>query len=386
MGEWQKIMGKMKFLTIAAAMFAVCATLTSCWSDDDNPLPSVNVKFAADKYQIYAFSNEAVNFTIDVPATTDKSADGKYASFTDIDLSNTTVKVTATLLDGDGFITKTQTAIVKFSDKNTAAAIAFDFAKVSTDSKSQEEIAASTDPVVVTSNLSDIYAELILAGGTTVADGTNDPFSITAFWGAPTIITNDGVKNGESLGDVPVIVLSCTPTGKLSTAATMKVNVGTELAGETLPLENKTTGEKVTGTVQNDGNVEFKVDKLGDWVLVFAPAASKVDKGSVVLATIKDMPVTKGINTFGYKKNVGVDYSSNGLIALFIKKMFGETAFKEDVTRSFEADRDGTINIGVSQNYFDYTYKFGSKSFAFRVWGNDFISLSDIDHSGGAGK
>jgi hypothetical protein len=380
-------MRKMKFLSVVAAMLAVSAFVTSCKTNDDNPLPiPVNVKIAADKYQIYAFSNEAVNFTIDVPATTDKSADGMYASFTDIDLSNTTVKVTATLLDGDGFITKTQTAIVKFSDKNTAAAIAFDFAKLSTDSKSQEEIAASTNPIVVTSNLSDIYAELILAGGTTVADGTNDPFSITAYWGAPTIITADGVKTGESLGDVPVIVLSCTPTGNLSTAATIKVNVGIELAGETMTLGNQTTGEKVTGTVQDDGNVEFQVDKLGDWILVFAPVASKVDKGSVVLATIKDMPVTKGTNTFGFTKNVGVDFSSNGLIALFIKKMFGETAFKEDVTRSFEADRDGTINIGVSQNYFDYTYKFGSKSFGFRVWGNVFTSLSDIDHSGGGAQ
>ena len=378
-------MRKLKFLTMAAAMFAAGLFLTACSSSDNN-VTIGEVTIPADCYSIYAFSNQKATFTVDVTADETLNKDQKSAYFTGIGLSNTTVKVTATLVNGEGFVTSTQTAIVNFSDQFTCAAIGFDFEKKPTVTKSQAEVAASTDPIVLSTSLSGMLIEMILPGGTTVTDGGDDPFSIAAYWHAATIFGSNG-SEGQTLLN-KVIVLSTTPAGTLSTDGTIKMNVGQELAGETLTI---TKGdEKVSAEVQEDGTVEFKVNSLGDWILVFDPLCIKKTVGTEVLHTYKTK-IYKGENTYDINRNVGCEFKGNGLIAAYIEATFGKTHSKKEETGYFDCDKSTSGVVVVSQHYIDYTFQFGKVAFDVRVWGNVFTKI-DVDgnavikgHSGGGG-
>ena len=133
----------MKFLTIAAAMFAVSTMLTSCWSDDEPVDSPVKVSdLIAEDLTIVASSNAEAVFSIDATATAEQNADKLGAKFTDVKAN--TVKVTAKLLNATGYVTSTQTATVHFSKTNTNISVAFDFAKKSTDTAAQADVAAST--------------------------------------------------------------------------------------------------------------------------------------------------------------------------------------------------------------------------------------------------
>lgn len=366
-------MRKMKFLTLAAAMFAVSSMMSSCSSSDDNPTPaSITITPAAIGYAVYATSNEAATFSVDVSAST--ISDAKSAAFYGIASSNKTVKVTAKLANGDGFISDTQTAVVNFSDKNTAAAVVFNFVKKSTDSKSQEEVANSTDPIIVKGNLLD--AVMIIPGGTTVAGGDpNEPFSITVFEKEPFIITAADVVLGQPVGS-KIYTLKLTPSkGTLSAPVTIRLNVGKSMAGQKVSLEKD--GVKVTGVVQEDGTVEFEISDLsGEWALQFDAVLSKAEAGSSFLLTRKDVKVVTGSNTYSFDMFVGCKYDVTGVLATIINTAFGGPESKQTVTRGFYSSGDGTIDIDVYQNYVDYTITYLNKTYVFRVWGNDFTKFT----------
>ena len=78
-------MKQLKFLTIAAAMFVVVASLSSCFRDVDPVKPeSVDITVKPQKYSITVTSTAEATFSIDVPATAVTSADKKSVVFTDI--------------------------------------------------------------------------------------------------------------------------------------------------------------------------------------------------------------------------------------------------------------------------------------------------------------
>ena len=122
-------MRQLKFLTIAAAMFAIVASQSSCFRSDDPVQPeSVDITVEPQKYSITVTSTAEATFSIDVPATAVTSADKKSVVFTDITTLDETINVTATLINAEGYVTPSQTAQVMFiSDGINEKDIAFDF-------------------------------------------------------------------------------------------------------------------------------------------------------------------------------------------------------------------------------------------------------------------
>jgi hypothetical protein len=380
-------MKKMKFLSLAAATLAVSSMWTSC-SSDDNPTPTpIDINVGSDTYSVYVVSNEAANFSVDVKATAEISADKKSASFTGIASSYKQVTVTAKMVNGDGYVNPTQTAVVNFADMNTAAAIVFNFVKKST-TKSQKEVAESTTPVVVTGDL--LKPQMTIPGGTTVEGGGDEPFSVTVLEDETFILTADKVVMGKPLASN--FVLKFTPsTGKLSGPVSVTLTVGTELAGKTITLKN---GNKtVTGTVQADGTVTFEIDDLsGEWTLDDGLVPVTAVAGSVQL-TSYNMNLSSGVNYYSYTMNIGCRYSYSGIVEDLINKYFGARATTKEVKGSFSASGEGTASIVVDQHYVDYQVTYLGNDYNFRVWGNAYATINPSNgdpvvqgHSGGSGR
>lgn len=388
----------MKFVTMATALVAVSMTLSSCWrADDAVELPTEVTEVAPEQYSVVASANAEATFTVDVQATAKAATDKKSALFTEIDNSNKTVKVTATLVNPAGFVESTQTATVNFSGSMRSAVIAFDFAKASTDIKTQAEVAAATTDLVVKSETNnDIDANMTIPAGVEVSGNTTDPFSVTAYEATPSIVDADDIEVGKPLTtseeESKVMVLDCTPSGAtFSEPVTLKVFVGKELAGETIEVENN--GEKLSGVVQADGTVEFKVTHFSQWNVLFIPIVAKVDKGSVTIANQAGVSVSRGENTYKFTKNAGVESNVTGLMEMFITAMFGEKKVVIEDEGSFIATDAGTATIKVVQNYTDYTFAFGFKTFTARVWGGTVSTIDIVGggsgsnvHSGGSGN
>jgi len=370
-------------------------SLSSCWrADDAVELPTEVTDVAPELYSVVASANAEATFTIDVEATKKEALDKKSALFTEIDNSNQTVKVTATLVNPAGFVESTQTATVNFSGSMRSAVIAFDFAKASTDIKTQAEVAAATEDLVVKSETTnEIEANMTIPAGVEVSGNVTDPFSVTAYQSTPSIVDADDVEVGKPLEEESkVMVLNCTPSGAtFSEPVTLKVFVGTELAGETIEVENN--GEKLTGVVGIDGNVEFKVSHFSEWNLLFIPIVAKIDKGSITIANQSGVAVSRGENTYKFNKHAGVNYSATGLLGMFINTMFGESETNIDDEGSFMATDSGTATIKVVQNYTDYTFRYGLFTvFSARVWGGTVSTIDIVGggsgsnvHSGGSG-
>ena len=380
-------------------MLAVSALLTSCSAVDYCPYKQqvVITNVAAEKYSIVASSNEAATFTLNVASDATQQADKKGATFKNIDPSNTTVEVTATLVNATGFVTATQKATVKLSSANTSASIAFSFTKKSTDTQSQADVAASATDVTVTSDQSNIDASLTIPGGTTATGGTTDDFSVTAYETTPEVVAEEDVEVGQPIAtdDSKIMVLDCTPDGAtFDQPLTLKVNVGKELTGETIKMKNG--ADEVSGVVDNKGDVDFTVTHFSAWNVLFAPIVDSKTKGSVTLES-KTISVVEGDNVYSYNKNIGVDFSCTGLMEIFINTLFGEATTKISTNYEFTCSSAGQVNLTIQQSYIDYVFKYGNKRFSARVWGapvgnvevisgGDEPTPVDPGHSGGSGN
>ena len=147
-------MKQLKFITMAAAVFAILASQSSCVRSDDPVQPeSVDLSAEPLQYSVTVTSTAEATFSIDVPATGVPSADKKSVVFTDITTLDTPINITATLINAEGYVIPSQTASVMFaSDDNNDQDIAFDFVKRSTEIKTQQEVENATTDIVINSN------------------------------------------------------------------------------------------------------------------------------------------------------------------------------------------------------------------------------------------
>lgn len=388
-------MKKFSFLCSVLSLLAMTALLSSCRNGHDDPVtpPATVSDMTAEQYAVVASSNVEATFTINVIADEELSADKKGALFTNIAKGTKAVKIIA-IADGDGFVNKVQTATINFSDKSTSAAIAFTFAKKSTDTKTQDEVKNATADVTISSDQttgSEANADMTIPQGVVISGNVNpnEAFSVTAYEPAPEIVSAEEVKVGQPIvSDQPLMIMNCTPNGaQFDKPVTLSVNVGAALAGQTVTIENN--GEKISGIVKVDGSVDFKVSHFSNWNLLFAPVVSKVENGTKNLLSMSSFEVYKGTNTFNYTKNVGVQFNAAGLIKAFINNKFGETYTTVDETGSFESDGPGTASLKVEQNYTTYTFTFGTAKFTATIWGNVVATVvpnGGDAHSGGSGN
>ena len=420
-------MRQLKFLTIAAAMFAIVASQSSCFRSDDPVQPeSVDITVEPQNYSITVTSTAEATFSIDVPATAVTSADKKSVVFTDINTFDEAINITATLINAEGYVTPSQTAQVIFeSDGNNDKNIAFDFVKLSTETKTQQEVMNATTDVEVSSNPTEYESQLIIPAGTVATGNTTDPYSITCYAPAPRVINlfpkkNNGSKTrgdgdddygyddddishledgeGEEVGDITADLMNvyCTPHGaQFDKPVGIKVNVGSDLEGETLILEDE-NGEEQEAVVQSDGSVQFKVNHFS--LKKVKARIKNLRRGlsykPLLLARFNNVKIEAGGSyTYTYRKNMGLQQinpeTENKTLKKFLRSC-GEMSYRQSVDEKISSESGCYANISVYQNSYKYTGTFNNKRYTFRYWGDIKYRTTtrplDSGHSGGSGK
>ena len=427
-------MKQFKFLAIAAAMFALVASQTSCVRADDPVQPeSVDISVEPQKYSVKVTSTAEANFSIDVPATAVTSADKKSVVFTDINTFDEPINITATLVNADGYVTPSQTAQVMFiSDGYNEKDIAFDFVKYSTETKTQEEVMNATNDVEVNSNPAEFESTLIIPAGTVATGNTTDPYSVTCYAPAPRVINlfpkkNNGSKtrgdgdddygydddddspivDGDEIGDITAELLNiyCTPHGaQFDKPVGINVNVGSDFAGEILILEDE-NGEEQEAVVQPDGYVQFKVNHFSLKQVKQKIKNLKTDnrRYGVSLVYEKNVMIEPGTTyTVNYQMHEGMQQVSPEM------ELMGVTRFLRscredhklvDMTKKISSKSGCYADIKIYQEYYKYTGRYEYEDLlgnihvirvTFRRWEGLKYSITkrplDSGHSGGSGK
>ena len=382
-------MKQLKFVTMSAALFAATTLMSSCFRTDD-PVKYADIKVAAETYSIIASSNAEVTYTIDVPATETVSSDKKEISFTDIDTKNKIVKVTATLVNPEGYVKSTQTAEITFSSVSSSVSIAFNFTQRSTETATPKDVENSTTDVVLNANLSDIKTTMTIPAGTVVFEGdVPGDYSITTYHPAPNLVDMSELRVGHKIridarnGE---FTMNGTPqVAAFTNSITLTIEVGKELAGESFTVINS-FGDTMTSTVDANGFVSFVVDDISSWGGVFETTVTKMEKGTVTLLDKSNVSLEAGNNTYKYTKNVGIETDLTGFLLSYFKSKFGNTLTKletEGTIRSSNAR--SKANIKVIQKYTDVTLSYGNVLFTVRVWGTAETTVTVDGHSGGNG-
>jgi urease beta subunit len=283
---------------------------------------------------------------------------------------------------------------------------------------------ATTD-VEVNSNPNEYESQMVIPAGTVATGNTTDPYSMTCYAPAPRVINLFPKKNnasktrgdgdddygyddddishlgddeGDEIGDVTVDLMDiyCTPHGaQFSKPIGINVNVGSDLEGETLILEDE-NGEEQETVVQSDGSVQFNVTHFSLKKLK-AKIKSMRRSGGLQKALLKietNIRIEPGDkHKVSYKKHLGMQQvnpkTENKKLAKIINKC-GEKHQMKSVYRTISSETGCYADILIYQKYYKYTCKFNSKNYTFRYWKQTGRNLRtrplSSGHSGGSGK
>ena len=383
-------MGKIKFLGLLAALFAVSISLTSCNRSDDPVGKDKVTDIKTPKSSVLATSNVSAKYSIDAAATSDFAADGKKAIFRDIESSSVKITAEYTGADADKYVNAKQTATVNFSSKPYGVPIDFVFVEKSV--PVAQAVAIGGAPVV-NKDQAVTVASITVPEGTKVS-GSTEGFAITAYKTPANTLADiakgDKVKAGG-------YVLSCQPDGaKFDKPVTLKVFVGKGLAG--LPLTLESGNESVEGKVDADGTVSFKVSHFSDWILKLPlKTLSEPTSFSDLIPPIQTINAVSGENKFSYTKKIGIDVDlvqGNAKAFQFIcdvlQSIYGD--FNSSLTEeaSFTVDGAGIANVSVFQNKSKVKMSDLDDMFIFDVTYYDHVDyqimINGTAHSGGSGK
>lgn len=383
-------MGKIKFLGLLAALFAVSISLTSCNRSDDPVGKDKVTDIKTPKSSVLATSNVSAKYSIDAAATSDFAADGKKAIFRDIESSSVKITAEYTGADADKYVNAKQTATVNFSSKPYGVPIDFVFVEKSV--PVAQAVAIGGAPVV-NKDQAVTVASITVPEGTKVS-GSTEGFAITAYKTPANTLADiakgDKVKAGG-------YVLSCQPDGaKFDKPVTLKVFVGKGLAG--LPLTLESGNESVEGKVDADGTVSFKVSHFSDWILKLPlKTLSEPTSFSDLIPPIQTINAVSGENKFSYTKKIGFDVDlvqGNAKAFQFIcdvlQSIYGD--FNSSLTEeaSFTVDGAGIANVSVFQNKSKVKMSDLDDMFIFDVTYYDHVDyqimINGTGHSGGSGK
>lgn len=379
-------MKKSKFLIFATALFAVGTLTTSCFSSDDPVVSAKVTKINGAKYSIVASSNLNATFSVDVDGV-GAQADVKTAYFTGLD--SKTVKITAkyTGADAADYVNTTQTTTVKFSELNTSAAVMFTFVKKSTTKASQADVEAN-GAILTNDDQTVGKAIMTLSVGTQVTNSVSGDYSISVYTDGVVLMKADDISAGTEL-PLAVCYLDCQPNGaNLSIPAQITFDYGTALAGATVKMELGSLS--VSAVVGADGKATFDISTLGIWQLLLNAKVEAIKSTTESVTSLKVNTVS-GTNTFTYTKNVGVETTLTGFLALYVEGVFGNLKSQVEETASFDTDGVGIANVTVTQQKKVYTLSYGGKSFDVIVWGPVAYKVemngetSQAGHSGGSG-
>ena len=366
-------MKKIVFLLCLGVMSGI---LTSCCSDDDTP----NV------------SPVVVDETRTLVVTTNTAADITYAGKT---FSNTTsatfhgvaakgsLKITP---KSDQYYDQDEMA-VDFYDKLTLA-IDVQLVKKPTikvsqdDAKSGQAVNNDTENQRATGTT----ATIEVPATTTISGNVVDPFSITTFVPAETVLESTG--KGKEV-EANVLVIRCTPDGA-SFSEPVRVTLGiANSTGFDIECVSEDGTETLPMTDLGNDRWQVSIPHFSDWFNMLKAVVTETSEGQEV--TTGTSAIVNGQNLIPFKVKAGALETSHlncVLVTTFIRKKFGHY-FETTKEASFTSDARGTATWRVTQPYKDVTLTSRLMVFKARVYDKpifEIISTSSEEggHSGGS--
>lgn len=366
----------MRKINFLFGVLAVAATglLSSCdWSDNDEN-PNVTVPSLGGNTLVV---NANVNAKIEVG---DQSQTGTTAAFA-ISGEKAVVKVSAT-----GY--EPQEVKVSFGE-NTMLSVDVQLVKASTNKVSQSD--ASNAPVEndgVNKQATGINASITVPANTTVT-GSSDDFSIVAW--TPAEAGEQNVNEGANV-ELPVLVLSCTPSGAIfDKAVTLTASVKDAAGCEVVCVNGNDT---VNATVSSN-SVSADVTHFSVWEFMLKAKVTKVVENTDELIKSGSVLLVNGKSTITYTQKYGFEATgvqNGGLIANFLVNQFGKAG---SISKSVDitSDKAGSANYTVKQAVKTYTFQSGEggRTFTAKVYGAVTVKIDSTTpntsgHSGGTGK
>lgn len=368
-------MKKITFLLFAAALLG---TMTSCHrSTDDAP----NV------------SPVVVDKTRTLIVTTNAAADITYGGKTFKNTKSATFKEVApqgklqvTPVSSDYFA---QDAMdIDFYDRLTLA-VNVQLVKKPTNPVSQDD---AKNGQVVTNDKENqdetsVTASITVPSTTVITGNTTDPFTITTFVPAETVLESTGVGNEV---EANVLVIRCTPDGAQFSEpveVTLYINNST---GFDLSCVNE-DDESETLPMFDLGNDKWlvRIPHFSDWYVYLDAVVTESVEGAEVMEGTSN--IVAGKNTITYRSKTGARETSAAncaLVTTFIEKKFG--AFIETLKEGeFTSDAAGTVTWRITQPYKDVTLTSNVRVFTARVYSDAVIEIINTEsgqggHSGGS--
>jgi len=287
-----------------------------------------------------------------------------------------------------------QSVKVNFSDRST---LVYEFDVASSTSAAQE---TANDVVTNGKTVSNdntnksntgVAASFTLAAGTTPNTiGLTNNYSLVVF--TPAYIPVAKVEKKDY--DYAPYAVACQPDGAtFDKPAKLSVTVegASEIGAEGFQYQN---GSDKPATSLSGDNVEAYVTHFSNWnIILKATCIEGPTEGSVQLAAGS---LTAGKNTVSYAENFGFKTDAKGVLAKWLKCLFGATATTVDKKATIDAKSNGTYT--VKQKTFTYKFKAGQKNFEATVYGEvtwdatytggdeNKPSSETPSHSGGAGN
>lgn len=366
-------MRKINFLFGVLAV-ATTGLLSSCdWSDNDAN-PNVTVPSLGGNSLVV---NTNVNATIKVDGQTKTGTNATFAVAGD----RAVVEVSAEdylsqnveVSFGENTMLSVDVQLVKNSKNNVAQSDASD-APVENDDENQ--------------STTGINASITVPANTKV-EGSADPFSIVAY--TPAEVGEQNVNEGANVA-LPVLALSCTPSGAVFDKAVTLTASAKDAAGCEVICVNG--NETVDATVEGN-SVSAKVTHFSVWEFMLKAKVIKVVENTDELIKSGSVLLANGKSTITYTQKYGFEATgvqNGGLIANFLVNQFGKAG---SISKSVDitSDKAGSANYTVKQTVKTYTFQSGEggRTFTAKVYGAvtvviDSTTPNTSGHSGGAGK
>ena len=368
-------MKKIAFFLCAAALLG---TMTSCHNSTD---VSPNV------------SPVIVDKTRTLVVTTNTAADITYAGKT---VSNvTTAKFENVAAQGTLKITPRSNSYydqdamtVDFYDK-LLLAIDVQLVKKPTITVSQDDAKGGqvVDNDTENQTSTGTVASISVPATTIITGNTIDPFSITTFVPAETVL--ESTEEGQEV-EANVLVIRCTPDGAQFSEP---VDVTLGIANSSgFDLECVFADDETETLPMTDlGNNKWKVSipHFSDWYTYLTAVVTETAEGEEVVTGTS--AIVAGENKINYRAKAGAVETSSllcKLVTTFIQKKFG-AYFETTKTETFTSDAAGSATWRVTQPYKDVTLKSNIMVFTARVYGEPTFEIvstqSEADyHSGGS--
>ena len=402
-------MKKMKFVSIAAALFAACVMLSSCWGTDE-PVKKTDVsslEAGEVTYSITVKSNVASTILLGTPtgpiSKPINNTDGGEVVFDNLTGTSYTVKavVSGSYLPSSE---EERTVDVKFTEEKTSAVVDFNF--VNANSQSAQTITLPSTGIVSTTTLvendclaavadtkEEVPVLLTIPADTKITDVNGDPltgtkkFSIVAY--VPAAEQSTELKEDE---ETKVLVIECKPDGAYfaDKEVTLEAFIGEDAAGATVVIDDNEY------TVDEYGWVKFGVSHFSPHSVWFKTTSTRTTEPLTLVNQLINLK--EGENTFSYERNTGWDSSVSfgGWLHAWQIIQFGKEKSTETVDATINATADGQATIVITQELIKYVIRSGFITMNTTVYGDVTVevtpqggegsSSTSGKHSGGSGN